>query len=201
LGPAIFDYTANGRVQGPQGNNVPYAAPHNAFKCKPLSDGGRPMDESWIAIACFSDEEWRALVEAMGNPEWALDGKFATLAARKENEVELEANIRSWTVDKDAYELMVDLQARGTPAGVVQSAREMLDLDEHLKSRGYYAYIEHPEAGVHAHDGPPFALSKTPGSVRSPAPLLGEHTEYVCKQILGLDDEGIAELMVAGALA
>jgi crotonobetainyl-CoA:carnitine CoA-transferase CaiB-like acyl-CoA transferase len=55
-------------------------------------------------------------------------------------------------------------------------------------------------AGV-VHDGPPFVLSKTPGSVRTPAPMLGEHTEYVCKEILGLDDEGIAELMVAGALA
>ena len=137
----------------------------------------------------------------MGNPEWASDAKFATLESRKENEGELEANINAWTADKDAYELMEDLQQRGAPAGVVQSAREMLDVDEHLKARGYYVYIEHPETGLCAHDGPPFVLSKTPGSVRSPAPLLGEHTEYVCKEILGLDDDGIAELMVAGALA
>ncbi|HLC29086.1 MAG TPA: CoA transferase [Dehalococcoidia bacterium] len=201
LGPAIFDYTANGRVQGPPGNGLPYAAPHNAFKCAPASDGGRPMDERWIAIACFSDEEWQSLVEAMGKPDWAPDAKFATLARRKANEAELDQQIAAWTADKEAYSLMEDLQRRGVPAGVVQSAREMLDLDEHLKSRGYYAYIEHPEAGLCAHDGPPFLLSKTPGRIRSPAPLLGEHTEYVCKEILGLDDDGIAELMVAGALA
>ncbi len=96
---------------------------------------------------------------------------------------------------------MEDMQGRGVPAGVVQSAREMLDVDEHLRARGYYVYLDHPEAGRHAHDGPPFVLSKTPGRVRTPAPCLGEHTEYVCKEILGLDDEGIAELMVAGALA
>jgi benzylsuccinate CoA-transferase BbsF subunit len=201
LGPAIFDYTANGRVQDRQGNGLPYAAPHNAFKCKPDSDGGRPMDERWIAIACFSDDEWQSLVEAIGKPDWAGDSKFATLEARTQNEPELDANINAWTADKDAYELMEDLQRRGVPAGVVQSAREMLDVDEHLKARGYYAYVEHPEAGMHAHDGPPFVLSKTPGRIRSPAPMLGEHTEYVCKEILGLDDEGIAELMVAGALA
>ena len=204
LGPAIFDYTANGRVQDRQGNGLPYAAPHNAFKCRPASDGGRPMDERWIAIACFTDEEWQALVEAMSpsaEGEWALDAKFATLAGRKENETELEANISAWTADKDAYELMEGLQRRGVPAGVVQSAREMLDMDEHLKARGYYVYLEHPEAGRHAHDGPPFVLSKTPGRLRSPAICLGEHTEYVCKEILGLDDDGIAELMVAGALA
>jgi len=201
LAPAIFDYTANGRVQGPQGNTLPYAAPHNAYKCRPASDGGRPMDERWIAIAAFSDEEWQALVDAMARPDWATAGQFSTLAGRKENEAELDAHVGAWTADKDAYELMDDLQRRGVPAGVVQSAREMLDVDEHLKARGYYAYLDHPEAGVHAHDGPPFVLSKTPGSVRTPAPMLGEHTEYVCKEILGLDDEGIAELMVAGALA
>jgi crotonobetainyl-CoA:carnitine CoA-transferase CaiB-like acyl-CoA transferase len=201
LGAAIFDYTANGRVEERSGNGLPYAAPHNAFKCQPVTDGNRPMDQRWIAIACFSDDEWQPLVEAMRKPEWAIDGKFATLEGRKADEAELDEQIGAWTADKDAYELMEDLQRRGVPAGVVQSAREILDVDEHMKARGYYAYIEHPEAGLCAHDGPPFVLSKTPGSIRSPAPLLGEHTEYVCKEILGLDDEGIAELMVAGALA
>jgi crotonobetainyl-CoA:carnitine CoA-transferase CaiB-like acyl-CoA transferase len=188
LAAAIFDYTANGRVQERSGNGLPYAAPHNAYKCTPAGDGGRPMDERWIAIACFADEEWLALVEAMGSPDWAGAGQFSTLAGRKENEAELDSHIGAWAADKDAYELMEDLQRRGVPAGVVQSAREILDVDEHMKARGYYVYLEHPEAGRHAHDGPPFVM-------------LGEHTEYVCKEILGLDDEGIAELMVAGALA
>jgi len=201
LGPAILDYTANGNVQNRSGNGIAEAAPHNAFQCKPHSDGGRPMDQSWIAIACFSDEEWGWLTEVMDNPDWATDAKFGTLARRKENEAELDQHISAWTADKDAYTLMEDLQSSGVPAGVVQSAREILDVDEHMKERGYYAYVEHPEAGLCAHDGPPFVLSKTPGSVRTPAPTLGEHTEYVMKEILGLDDEGIAELMVAGALA
>ncbi len=201
LGPAIFDYTANGRVQGHIGNSLPYASPHNAFKCAPVSDGGRPMDERWIAIACFSQEEWGWLTEVMDNPDWATDAKFGTLARRKENEAELDQHISAWTADKDAYTLMEDLQSSGVPAGVVQSARELLDVDEHMKARGYYVYLDHPEAGRTAYDGPPFVLSKTPGRLRSPAPCLGEHTEYVCKEILGLDDEGIAELMVAGALA
>ena len=203
LGPAIFDYTANNRVQNRSGNGLPYAAPHNAFKCAPLTDGGRPMDERWVAIACFSDGEWRSLVEAMGPSAdgWALDPKFATAEGRKAHEAELEAGISAWTADKDAYAVMRDLQAHGVPAGVVQSAREMLDHDEHLKERGYYAYLDHPETGRAAYDGPPFRLSKTPGELRAPAPLLGQHTEYVCKEILGLTDEEIADLLVAGALA
>ena len=201
LAPAIFDYTANGVIQDRAGNHIPNASPHNAFKCAPLSDGGRPMDERWLAVACFSEDEWDALVGAMGGPDWANDSKFATHEARKQNEDELDANINAWTADKDAYALMRDLQAQGVPAGVVQGARELLDEDEHIKQRGYYVYLDHPEAGRSAYDGPPAKLSKTPGALRGPAPLLGQHTEYVCKEILGLGDEEIAELMIAGALS
>ncbi len=200
LGTAIFDYTVNGRVQERVGNGLPYAAPHGAFKCRPLSPGSAaPADEQWIAIACFTDAEWQTLVEAMGNPDWALDSKFGSPAGRKQHETELEQQINAWTADKEADDLMEELQRRGVAAGVIQSAREML-ADEHLKERGYYVYLDHPEAGRTAYDGPPFKLSKTPGKLRSPAPLLGEHTEQVCKEILGLSDEEIADLMVAGAL-
>ncbi len=200
LGPSILNFTVNGVVDNRAGNVLPYAAPHNAYKCKPLSDGGRPMDQSWVAIACFSDDEWRALADAMGNPEWARDPKFATVAGRKANEAELDQGINAWTADKDAYAVMHDLQSRGIPSGVVESAREMLDTDEHLKARGYYVYLDHPETGRAAYDGPPFVLSKTPGKLRSPAPLLGQHTEQVCKEILGLSDEEITELLVEGVL-
>ena len=82
----------------------------------------------------------------------------------------------------------------------MQSARDILDADDHMKQREYYVYRDHPETGRAAYDGPPFKLSRTPGELRAPAPLLGEHTEYVCKDLLGLSDEEIAELLVAGAL-
>src|SRR3970282_1411798 len=86
LGPAILDYTANGRVQERAGHGLPYAAPHNAFKCAPLNPGSAPSaDEQWISIACLSDAEWGALVEAMGDPDWAGDAKFGNAAARKEH--------------------------------------------------------------------------------------------------------------------
>jgi len=200
LAPAIFDYTANGRVQERAGNGLPYAAPHNAFKCAPLNPGSSaPADEQWIAIACFSDAEWEALVEAMGGPDWAKDAKLSSAAGRKEHEAEIEQHVSAWTADKEARALMEELQARGVPAGVVQSAREML-ADEHLKERGYYAYLDHPETGRSAYDGPPFKLSKTPGRLRAPAPLLGEHTEYVCREILGLSDEEVADLLIEGVL-
>jgi benzylsuccinate CoA-transferase BbsF subunit len=200
LGPAVFDYTVNGRVQTRAGNRIAHAAPHGAFKCKPLTGSGMPPDERWVAIACFTDDEWRSLVSAMGDPEWASEARFETLEGRKEHEDELEASLSAWTGDKDAYTVMRKLQARGVAAGVVQSAREVLDFDEHLRERGYYRYLEHAETGRAAYDGPPAVLSRTPGELRSPAPLLGEHTEYVCKEILGLSDEVMADLLVEGVL-
>jgi crotonobetainyl-CoA:carnitine CoA-transferase CaiB-like acyl-CoA transferase len=135
----------------------------------------------------------------MGSPAWAKDAKFGSAAGRKEHEAELEQGVNGWTAEKDAQALMEELQRVGVPAGVVQSAREMLG-DVHLKERGYYVYLDHPEAGRTAYDGPPYKLSKTPGQLRSPAPLLGQHTEQVCKEVLGLSDEEIADLMVAGVL-
>jgi benzylsuccinate CoA-transferase BbsF subunit len=82
----------------------------------------------------------------------------------------------------------------------VQNARDVLDADEHLKARGYYQYLDHPETGRSAYDGAPFVLSKTPGTLRSPAPLLGQDNEYVCKEILGMSDDEIAEALIAEAL-
>jgi crotonobetainyl-CoA:carnitine CoA-transferase CaiB-like acyl-CoA transferase len=200
LAPAVMDYTENGRVQTRAGNRVANAAPHGAFRC--LDDtgpDGQPIDR-WVAFGCLDDTQWRALVDAMGSPAWAGDAKYASLEARKANEDELETNITAWTRERTAEDAMELLQSKGVPAGVVQNSRDVLDRDPHLRERNYYVYLDHPEAGRTAHDGAPFRLSKSQGELRTPAPCLGEHTEYVCKEILGMGDEEIAEALVEQAL-
>ena len=198
LAPALMDFTVNGRVQTRAGNRLPHAAPHGAFRCKDNEWDGQPEDR-WCAIAVFDDAQWRALVEAMGSPAWADDARFASLPGRKQHEDEIEAKVTEWTREHAAEDVMALLQASGVPAGVVANARDMLQ-DEHLKARGYYVYLDHPEAGRTAYDGPPFRLSKTPGALRSPAPLLGQHNELVCKEILGMTDDEIAEALIEQAL-
>ena len=189
---AILDYTANGRVDTREGNRLGHAAPHGAYRCA--------GDDRWCAVAVFTDDEWRALCRAMGEPEWAQEERFATLQARKENEDELDLLIEGWTALHSAEEVMETLQAAGVPAGVVQSARDVLENDPHLKARGYYVYLDHPEAGRTAYDGPGFRLSKTPGRLLSPAPMLGEHTAQVCSEVLGMDDEEMAQLVMESVL-
>jgi crotonobetainyl-CoA:carnitine CoA-transferase CaiB-like acyl-CoA transferase len=198
LGPAIMDYTVNGRVQTRAGNRSPYAAPHGAFPCLPNKGAGfmGTDEERWCVIAVYTDEEWDALCRVMGDPEWTRDERFATFRGRKENEDEMERLIGAWTGDKTPEEVMERLQAAGVPAAIVQNARDMLERDPHMKERDYYAYLDHPEAGRTAYDTPGFRLSKVQGGFRSPAPCLGEHTEYVCKEILHLSDEEIAQLLI-----
>ena len=148
----------------------------------------------------FDETQWRGLVDAIGSPAWANEAKFATLDARKQHEDELDGHITEWTHDHTAEELMALLQSKGVPAGGVQNARDMLENDAHVKARGYYQYLDHPETGRSAYDGAPFVLTKTPGTLRTPAPVLGQDNEYVCKEILGLSDDEIAEALIAEAL-
>lgn len=198
LAPAVLDYTVNGRVQTRTGNRLPHAAPHGAFPCLSLKGAGLfgADEDRWCVIAVFTDAQWEALRRVMGDPPWSHEERFAILLGRKEHEDELERLIGEWTSTRTAEEVMETLQAAGVPAGVVQNGRDVLENDPHLKERGYYVYLDHPEAGRTAYDGPGFRLSRAPGVLRSPAPCLGEHNEQVCKGILGLSDEEIAQLLI-----
>lgn len=199
LAPAIMDFTSNGRVQGREGNRLPHAAPHGAFRCRDGAFNNAPEDR-WVALGVFDEAQWRALVTAMGSPAWASEQRFASHDARKQNEDALESLVTEWTSEQAAEDVAALLQSHGVPAGVVQNARDVLDSDEHLRERGYYVYLDHAEAGRCAYDGPPFRLSRTPGVLRWAAPMLGEHNEQVCKEILNLSDEEIAEALVEQAL-
>jgi benzylsuccinate CoA-transferase BbsF subunit len=197
LAPALMDCTVNGRVQGRSSNRVPHAAPHGAFRCRDIrvqTPFGERDEDRWCAIACLSDDHWSRLRQALGDPDWARDERFATHAGRKQHENELEQRLTEWTLQRTAEETMETLQAAGVPAGVVQNARDCLN-DAHLQERGYYVYLEHPEAGRTAYDGSGFRLSKTPARFTSAAPCLGEHNYQVATEILGVTPEEFAELI------
>ncbi len=199
LGTAVAEYLANGTVAGRTGNRHPIAAPHGAFRCAddPESVGS---EDRWIAIACRSDTDWAVLASVFGEPALANDPRFATLAARKANEDELEAIVSRWVRPLRAEAVMERLQARGIAAGVVQNAQDLLERDVHMRDRKYYQYLPHPETGLSAYDNVAARLSHTPASHRAPAPLLGEHTLEVCTEILGLDMDETADLLAGGIL-
>ncbi len=191
LAPFLLDYTANARENDRDGNRCDYAAPHGAFRCR--------GDDRWCAIAVSSDQEWREFCRVLGNPMWASEPRFVTLSGRKQNEADLERLIEEWTMDRSAEEIMALMQKAGVPAGVVQSSEDLRN-DPQLMHREHLWILNHPEVGVHATTAPPFRFSKTPAKPGRPAPLLGEHNEYVCHKLLGMSDEEFVELLDAKVL-
>jgi benzylsuccinate CoA-transferase BbsF subunit len=189
LGPYYLESAVSGRDPQPMGNGSTYAAPHGCYRCA--------GDDSWCVIAVYGEEEWRKFCEALGDPSWAKDPNFSTGLGRTRRRAELDRLVEEWTVRRDAYEVMEVLQRVGVAAGVVQDAAQLAN-DPHLKARGFIAHTEHPEMGRLLHGGLPLKLSLTPGSVRSHAPLLGEHNRYVLRDLLQLDNEEIQRLEKLG---
>jgi len=136
----------------------------------------------------------------MGRPELAEDPRYATFAARKTHEDEIDGIISPWTAGQAAEDVMRRLQAAGVAAGVVQNARDLLTADPQMRARRHYRKLLHAEAGETTYDGPPFTLSECPIELR-PAPLLGEHNDYVFKQLLDLSDAEISDGYTQGYLA
>lgn len=190
IAPAIMDYLANGeaRTRKDERHRWSFGAPHGAFPCK--------GDDRWVAIAVHSDEEWQEFCKIMGNPPWT--SKFKTLLERKKNELELENFIGEWTINYGPEELAEMLQAGGVPASPVERNSDLFE-DHQLKHRGHFRRFEHTVLGSYSHDSRAFRLSKTADS-QFVAPMLGQHNEYVCKEILGLSDEEINELLIDGAI-
>lgn len=191
LGPLLLDYTVNQRVAGRIGNRCDYAAPHGAYRCQ--------GQDRWCAIAVFTDEEWESFCRVIGDPSWTNDARFVTLLARKQNEDELERLVEEWTINHSAEEVMTLMQAAGVGAGVLQNGEDLMEHDPQLKHRRFFWELDHPEVGKYRAPRAGFLLSKVPCELRY-APLLGEHNEYVLKEILGMSDDEIAELVVAGVL-
>jgi crotonobetainyl-CoA:carnitine CoA-transferase CaiB-like acyl-CoA transferase len=203
LGDAILDWTCNGRNQNRAGNklmagDLPRAAPHGAYPCKGT--------DRWVAIGVFSQEEWRSFCRVIGSPAWTRERRFATVLERCKNSEALDALIAQWTAAREAKDVMEAMQAAGVAAGLVHDQRGLYE-DPQLNHRGHYGFIEHAEIGRHHTEMLAPRLSLTPGSVRMPAPCLGEHSELVYKRMLGYTNEqydqliadGVVELWEAGA--
>ena len=160
-------------------------------------------DDRWCAIAVFTETEWQSLCRVLGQPAWTREARFASLADRLQHQDALDEYIESWTQQHTAEEVMARLQEAGIAAGVVANGED-LDRDPQLRARGYWAQLPAQENGKTEDvvlDGPPFKLSKTPGYVAIPGPLLGEHTDSVLRRLLNYSDQQIAQLKAERVIA
>src|SRR6201997_3630629 len=195
-GTAILDWSANGRIWSRIGNRSPYkpAAPHGVYPCA--------GEDRWVAIACFSEAEWRGLIEVAKRPDWAEDSRFVELAARLANQDALDAMVGSWTKVHDARQLMLALQSAGVPAGVCQTAEDRCDHDPQLSHLEWLTEVTGSKIGSWPGAEGPIKLSERPafagGRIDRGAPCYGEDNEYVYGELLGMTKREIADLAAEG---
>ncbi|NYT36402.1 CoA transferase [Allopusillimonas soli] len=184
IGPAVMDYEVNGVIQNRRGNRHPKFAPQGVFPCK-----GR---DRWIAITVQSDKQWASLCEVLGlivPAEWA--GGAGRLRYQGEIEQVLSVASSKW----DSLELAVALQNMGVTAGPVQDARDVLEKDAQLQDRKHWISLDHPEMGPSTYNCAPFRFSNAASAPSSPAPMLGQHTQEIGRELLGLSETEITALI------
>ena len=186
MGEAFLDYFFNGHVPEATGNWDANAAPHDVYPCLGF--------DSWCAIACYTDEQWRRLRGAMEEPEWAADAKFDTLEGRLAHLAELNDRLGSWTSEMTARQVMRQLQREGVPAGIVANGEDLYH-DVNLRARDYVATVDHrPVGDVHEHPGATVRLSETPSRIIGGCPPLGADNWHYFGELLGLTPADIDQL-------
>ena len=183
------NYLVSGEEPKRFGNAHPNIVPYQPFQA---SD--RPL-----ALAVANPRQFRRFCELAGRPELADDPHYATNADRLAHRDELVAAVQALIEQRTADEWLRLLNDNGIPAGPINTVSEAF-ADPQVQALGVVHSLPHPTAGELKLVGPPFRLSETPAAPRSAPPLLGEHTEAVLRDLLGLDDDAIAALHAEGAI-
>jgi benzylsuccinate CoA-transferase BbsF subunit len=189
LAGPLLEYHLTGRIAERVGNDDPDAAPHGAYRC--ASDG-------WIALSCWSDDEFAKLAAAIGRPEWSRDARFGTLAGRRSAAAVIDEGICAWTREHEAASAAEILQRAAVHAHPVNTMADLFS-DPQLSTRRHWSRQRHRVIGEHRYCGPAFQLSETPGEVTSAAPLLGADNDKVFREILGLSSSEYTAMREAGA--
>ena len=185
----IMAYTISGQSPQRLGNRSDRMAPHNNYQCK--------GEDSWVAIAVRSEDEWARFCEAIERPELASDPRFSDLSARLTNIAQLDDIVSEWTRDKSAYYVTEVLQAYSIPSAPVLKAAELLD-NPQLRERGFFETLDREDTGPLPYAGPAWRLSKTPGRLSGPPPGLGQHNEQILRQLLGMPTSAVQDLVRRG---
>ena len=188
MAPALLDCQANSHISRRAGNRDQAGAPHGVYRCR-----GK---EQWVAISVMTQIQWEGFCRALGHPSWTLLPEFESFAVRKEHEEKLDQRVTAWTSERGARETMEILQAEDVPAGVANNGRD-LEEDPQLVHDAYFTRLSHPEMGEVHYAPHSITFSRCPQRIKR-SPCLGEHTEKICKEILGLNRETFDQLKREG---
>jgi crotonobetainyl-CoA:carnitine CoA-transferase CaiB-like acyl-CoA transferase len=187
LSPWLLDYAIDDVVRTRMGNRSPRAVPHGAFPCL--------GDDRWIAIACWTDEEWARLSGIIGFDDTSL----ATLAARLERVDDVEAAVEAWTTGRTREEIADLLQSAGIEAVPVQDFGDVHE-DPQVVHRGHFVRFTHPFMGEGLYERNGSRLGDAPAAYTRSGPTLGQDNDWVLGNVLGLSDAEQERLQAEGAL-
>jgi formyl-CoA transferase len=188
------DHYRDGKPAERRGNGLVGGVPGGAYPCAP----GGPNDHAYIYVQPMNQEMWRAFATAIGRDDLLVDPRYADPKSRWEHRDSLNETVSAWTRARSKHEVMAILGKAGVPCGAVLDTGEILD-DPHLNARGQIHTLEHATRGRLRLPGCPVRLSAS-AAPTTPAPLAGEHTEEVVREVLGLSSAEIAELRARGVL-
>lgn len=190
----ITSYTFQGKILRRLGTpHVPLGIEKIIFPCK----------DGFVAMLLLEPHQWQSLAEMMGNPPWAMDPKLCnffyrmTPAGQEEIKRRYGKNtnelIEEWLSQQEKEKFFHEAQKRRIPAAPVYNPKEVMEA-EHLRERGFFVEMTHPQAGTLTYPGAPYRFSKTPWRIGRPAPLLGQHDEEIYCGRLGYSKEEIVKL-------
>jgi len=189
LANQAMNYLTTGVAPRRMGNAHPNIVPYQDF---PTADGD-------IILTIGNDGQFRKFAEAAGHPEWATDDRFASNKARVAHRKELIPLIRQVTVFRTTAEWVALLEQAGVPCGPINDLAQVF-ADPQVLARGLRVEMPHPLAGSVPQVASPIRLSETPVEYRKAPPLLGEHSEAVLQQLVGLSFEKILSLRQSGVI-
>lgn len=188
LAVEAIEYLAGAKLKPRIGNRSPWAAPHGAYQLR--------GEDRWCVLAVLNDMQWHSLKTIMGDPDWARQAKFHSLLDRKMNEEELDKLIGQWTCTQDEG-VIFRLQAAGVPASIVSTGQDLSACPQ-LKERGHFLKVVRSDVGPVYCEMPSYRCVPPLFELPKPPPSFGEHTEYVCKNILCMSDEEFLKMYDKG---
>ncbi|MFL1875086.1 formyl-CoA transferase [Hansschlegelia beijingensis] len=174
------------------GNDSGGGQPGRILKCK-----GWEHDPNAYIYFITQAAVWEPICDIIGEPSWKTDPNYATPKARLPHLNEIFTRIEAWTMKHDKFEAMDILNEYDIPCGPILSMKEIAE-DEALRANGTVVEVDHPTRGKYLSVGSPIKLSNSPVEVVR-SPLLGEHTEEILREVLGYDDNELAEIEGSGA--
>jgi crotonobetainyl-CoA:carnitine CoA-transferase CaiB-like acyl-CoA transferase len=192
----VVEWSAYGNLLSREGNRSSLAAPQGLYAC---ADGQFGM-EKWLALSVATDAQWRALCQALGDPDWAIDSALDTREGRRRAHDAIDERLREWARQRSRADIVDELRALGVPASEVVDPCRIIETNPQLKARRYFETPDHPVVGAMPLPSMPFRYASIDRWQRTPAATIGQHNTEVLGGALGLSSAALLTLEAQGII-